>query len=158
MFSEDSSRNGHSHNDCSHVDNTTLVYRCAEPADRLPACLPGDRWCSIQSSSTRSSPTEPQALSRGMQTVRSLFLNNSVPSDIPEIIMSLWKPGTQKQYNVYIHKWVEFCTQRQVNSLSPSVTDILRFLHTLYQQDLSYSTLNTARSALSVDTVNEPLC
>ena len=63
--------------------------------------------------------------------------------------MSSWKPGTLKQYNVYLHKWSHFCAERLVNSLSPTVSDILRFLHTLYQQDLSYSTLNTARSALS---------
>ena len=139
------------------MDNTTLVYQCAEPADRLPACLPGGRCCSIQSSSTRSSRTEPQALSHGMQTVRSHFLNNSVPPDITEIIMSSWKSSTQKQYNVYIHKWIECCAQRQVNSLSPAVTDILRFLHTLYQQDVSYSTLNTACSALSTLLMNHSI-
>ena len=31
----------------------------------------------------------------------------------------------------------------------PSVNDVLEFLHALYEQDLSYSTLNTARSALN---------
>ena len=57
--------------------------------------------------------------------------------------LSSWRQGTQKQYNVYINKWSDFCTQRQVNSLPPTVTDILYFLHALYQQNLSYSTLNT---------------
>jgi len=149
MSSEDSSRAGHRDNDCAHVDNARMVYRRSESVDRAPAGFPRDQRCSIQSSATGSSSTAPQALSHGMQIVRGHFLNHSVPPQITDIIMSSWKPGTQKQYNVYLHKWANFCAQRQVNSLSPTVTYILRFLHTLYQQDLSYSTLNTARSALS---------
>jgi hypothetical protein len=33
--------------------------------------------------------------------------------------------------------------------MRPTVNNVLNFLHTLYAQDLSYSTINTARSALS---------
>ena len=149
MSSEDSSREGHRDNDCTPVDNAGLVYRRAESLDRAPAGFPRDQRCSLQSATTGSSSAAPQALSHGMQIVRSHFLNHSVPPQITDVIMSSWKPGTQKQYTVYLHKWSHFCAERQVNSLSPTVTDILHFLHTLYQQDLSYSTLNTARSALS---------
>lgn len=41
------------------------------------------------------------------------------------------------------------CNQRQINYHSPTVNDTLEFLLKLYQEGLSYSTLNTARSALS---------
>ena len=126
-----------------------MVYRSTEPVDRAAACFPRDQRCSIQSSSTGSTSFAPQALLYSMQIVRRHFLNSSVPPQITDVIMSSWRQGTQKQYNVYINKWSDFCTQRQVNSLSPTVTDILHFLHALYQQNLSYSTLNTARSALS---------
>ena len=149
MSSKDSSREGHRDNDCAHVDNAGMVYRRAESVDRAPADFPRGQQCSLQSASTRSSSAAPQAISHGMQIVRSHFLNHSVPPQITDIIMSSWKPGTQRQYNVYLHKWSHLCAERQVNSLSPTVTDILHFLHTLYRQDLFYSTLNTARSALS---------
>ena len=149
MSPEDSSRKGRRDNDCAHVGNTSMVYRRSESVDRATAGLPRDQRCSIQSPATGSSSYAPQALSHGMQIVRSHFLNHRVPPQITDIIMSSWKQGTQKQYNVYLDKWSHFCAERQVNSLSPTVIDILRFLHTLYRQDLSYSTINTARSALS---------
>jgi hypothetical protein len=38
---------------------------------------------------------------------------------------------------------------RKIDSMRPTVNNVLNFLHTLYAQDLSYSTINTARSALS---------
>lgn len=42
-----------------------------------------------------------------------------------------------------------FCSQREINHHSPTVNETLEFLMKLYQEGLSYSTLNTARSALS---------
>lgn len=149
MPSEDSSRNGYRNNDCSSMDNPGMVYHPAESISRQPTSLSGDQRSSIQPSATRSSSFVPQTPSYGMQAVRSQFVNNGIPPEITDVIMRSWKPGTQKQYNVYIHKWSEFCSQRQIDLLSPTVNDVLLFLHTLYGQELSYSTLNTARSALS---------
>lgn len=42
-----------------------------------------------------------------------------------------------------------FCSERQVDYLAPKLNDALNFLLTLYNKGLSYSTLNTARSAIS---------
>ena len=66
-----------------------------------------------------------------------------------DIIVKSWRPGMQKQYLVYINRWTRFCNERKINPIVPSVTSILEFLHPLYEQDLSYSTINTARSALN---------
>ena len=42
-----------------------------------------------------------------------------------------------------------FCRERKINCYSPPLRDALQFLLGLFNQGLSYSTLNTARSALS---------
>ena len=63
--------------------------------------------------------------------------------------MSSWTPATQNQYNVYLGKCTEFYLQGQINPMLLSVNDVLTFLFCLYDQQLSYSTINTARSALS---------
>ena len=42
-----------------------------------------------------------------------------------------------------------FCRERKINCYSPSLSEALQFLLGLFNQGLSYSTLNTARSALS---------
>jgi integrase len=63
--------------------------------------------------------------------------------------MASWRSGTQRQYGVYIRKWKKFCSQRKVNYLRASVGLGLDFLAELFEGGLSYSTINTARSALS---------
>ena len=44
---------------------------------------------------------------------------------------------------------MEFCHEREINYYTPPLSDALQFLLGLFRQGLSYSTLNTARSALS---------
>lgn len=63
--------------------------------------------------------------------------------------MASWRKGTKKQYATYVKKWMAFCRERKINCYSPPLSDALQFLLGLFNQGLSYSTLNTARSALS---------
>ena len=42
-----------------------------------------------------------------------------------------------------------FCRSRGINLISASLEDVLEFLHHQYENGLSYSGINTARSALS---------
>ena len=63
--------------------------------------------------------------------------------------MASWWSGTQQQYKTYIEQWVKFCGERKINCHSPQIGEALDFLAGLYDKNLSYSTLNTARSALS---------
>ena len=62
--------------------------------------------------------------------------------------MASWGPGTQKQYQVYIKKWSHFCAQKKINHNPPTVEQALDFFTHLYEQCLTYSAINTARSAL----------
>jgi hypothetical protein len=59
------------------------------------------------------------------------------------------RPGTKKQYKVYIKKWIDFCSEREICHTCPTVGQTLDFLKSLYEQGLTYSAINTARSALS---------
>ena len=65
------------------------------------------------------------------------------------IILQSWRQSSQKQYDGHIRKWLSFCSQRQVDPTCPSVEVAAEFLTTLYESDLSYSSINSARSALS---------
>ena len=84
-----------------------------------------------------------------MSCVREYFRRMQIPADVTKVLMASWRKGTQKQYATYLQKWVAFCSERQVDYLAPSLNDALNFLFTLYSKGLSYSTLNTARSAIS---------
>ena len=50
---------------------------------------------------------------------------------------------------MYIHKWILFCTDNDMNVFTKDVSQIVRFLNILYDDGLMYSAINTARSALS---------
>ena len=50
---------------------------------------------------------------------------------------------------MYINKWLQFSSERKNDPLHPTVTAVLFFLHSLFKSGLSYSALNTARSAVS---------
>ena len=63
--------------------------------------------------------------------------------------MASWRPGTKKQYSTYLNKWLEFCSKRTIDYSSPKISEAVEFLMTLHSQGLSYSSINTARSALS---------
>ncbi|XP_067045964.1 uncharacterized protein [Acropora muricata] len=121
---------------CLHVGGSSLSLQGNQIELDAPLILPGP---------------SPQ-LSTGitsMQGIRESLVSSGASANITDVILSSWRQGTIKQYNVFLKKWAEFCLSRQTNSLSSSVPLVLEFLHHLYTQGYSYSSLNTARSALS---------
>ena len=66
-----------------------------------------------------------------------------------KVILASWRTGTNSQYQSYINKWRKFCEQRKCDCISPPLTHAVDFLAMLYNSGLSYSSVNTARSALS---------
>ena len=66
-----------------------------------------------------------------------------------DIIAASRKDTTQKQYKTYLKKWDKYCVGNNISQYSPSVADVLEYLTELFHSGLSYSSLNTARSALS---------
>ena len=89
-----------------------------------------------------------------MQIIGQSLQHLGMSSDIVEVIVQSWRDSTRKQYKVYISKWLQFCCEGPHDPLHPSVRFFLSFLHSLFQKDLSYSALNTARSAVSSIDIN----
>jgi hypothetical protein len=80
--------------------------------------------------------------------VRSHLLNRGISEGASEITMQSWRKGTQKQYRTYLQRWEMLCGSRGINSVCATVGNGIEFLFTEYQRGLSYSALNTIRSAL----------
>lgn len=96
-----------------------------------------------------ATPTLAEAQTDGLSCIRNSFSKYIFSSNVADIIMASWRSGTQKQYETYIQKWINFCSEKQTDCYSPQISEALEFLAELYSPGLSYSTLNTARSALS---------
>lgn len=149
MCTENNSRPGIRNSSNSLVDNSALFYGCTEPTNRNATCIQCFSSEPDSSNSGRSSSPTPTPAVDGMQVIRRSLQESEISPDIVDIIMHSWRDSTQKQYKVYITKWLQFCSERKIDPLHPTVTAVLSFLHCLFKSGLSYSALNIARSAVS---------
>ena len=70
-------------------------------------------------------------------------------SQATNLICASWRTGTEKQYQAVWKKWRGWCRERNVDSLQAHVSQVLNFWADCFGEGLSYSTLNSYRSALS---------
>ena len=103
--------------------------------------------------STVRSPGSSSSVSKdetdGLRLIRTKLNNQGLSKELIEMIMLGWRDSTKKQYRSYLNRWISFCTNKGFDPSYYSVTNCLEFLFTLFKQGLSYSAINTARSALS---------
>ena len=90
-----------------------------------------------------------------LQIVRRSFQEQGLSEDIIEVLLAAWRDGTVKQYKSTLGKWTTFCAKTNRNVFRCSVVDVLEFLNTMNRANLSYSAINSARSALSAFVVLE---
>ena len=84
-----------------------------------------------------------------MPNIRKKFIEGNFSTESTDIIVKSWRPKTAKRYNTYIKQWKVFCRERQINPISPSLSEAIEFMTTIFKTGVSYSSLATARSALS---------
>ena len=149
MCAKNNSRPGNRNSDNPKVDNSAILYSCAGPSDRHTASSEGFCSESGSSNSGRSSSTSSPTGVTGMQIIRQSLQKSEFSPEVVEIIMHSWRDSTHKQYRVYINKCLQFCSEGSHDPLRPVVRPVLLFLHSLFEKGLSYSALNTARSAIS---------
>ena len=80
---------------------------------------------------------------------RSGILSRGISEGAADIIMQSWRYGTQKQYRTYLQRWHIFCDSRKINPVCATIENGIEFLFNEYKKGLSYSAINTVRSALS---------
>jgi hypothetical protein len=90
-----------------------------------------------------------EAPTDGMQAIRASLEGRGVLEEAATIIRAAWRPGTEKQYRTYVEKWRAYCQSKQTHLFQTTLAHILDFLLMLFNEGLSLSTINTARSALS---------
>ena len=143
-------RQSHGSTDCPVPADTNLVSPPAAVSSGTAMGHPTEQQSAEASLTQPTTSPAQEALPNGMSCIREYFRHTQIPADITKVLTASWRPGTQTQYATYLQKWVAFCSERQADYLAPSLNDALNFLLTLYNNGLSYSTLNTAHSALSM--------
>ena len=62
-----------------------------------------------------NSSSTAQAPATGMSSVRSRLSDQGISDQASELIMSSWRPATQKLYNVYISRWIEYAKANNIS-------------------------------------------
>ena len=149
MCAENSAGTGNGDINHPTVAQPSLFHECIKFVDRHTEDVQSvtDQLDTSSADQPASSPAEPSV--DGMQIIRYSLHEYAISPEIADIIMLSLRHSTHKQYKVYINKWVQFCNEKSVDPMHPTVNSLLKFLHKLYQQKIGYSALNTARSAVS---------
>ena len=114
--------------------NTTVFLRRAQPADGSATYAQGDSSQLGSSYLGGSSSTSGSTEATGMQIIRRSVEDADIPPYVTNVIMHSWRHSTRKQYDHYIVKWVQFCSQGTCDPLRPTVKGIFMFLHSLYRK------------------------
>ena len=87
----------------------------------------------------------------------SLFVESkSLPRDALEILLALWRVGTEKSNNPHVKRFVKFCRERYTDFIKATTEMGTEFLTEYFKTGVSYSSVNSVRSALS--SIIKPVC
>ena len=100
-----------------------------------------------QSESSSNEKTQIDSDLNVRTIVKKVYQESS--DTVTKVMLSSWKPQTCKHYDSAIRKWQRFCDRQEIDPFEPNVTKALDFLGELFDNGLSYSSINSARSALS---------
>lgn len=135
--------------------DTTLVYNAPSPFNRQPSVAASAGLSLDTTSQQCSTPPSQAAKVDSLQGLGKSLQQRNISEKAATIILQSWSDGTQKQYKLYIKQWIDFCCERQADPYNPPLTSVLDFLVSLHEKGLSYTTINTARSAISAITLSE---
>ena len=153
MYPESSPKDnpGPSIRNSSHTKlaNATLVSSVDATSESTPDNSASiNRYSQAQVISRNSSPSPQEAGTAYLSCIREKLSQQGLFQDAVTIILASWRDGTKSPYQTHLLKWFAYCEDKSCNILSPSVAVALDFLANLFYSGLSFSSINTARSAL----------
>ncbi|KAH3827284.1 hypothetical protein DPMN_129215 [Dreissena polymorpha] len=97
------------------LDNTEFLYQ--HPGDVDSRSLYSEGWSEHieNTTNTEDSSINQQTTSDGMSHIRKSYEKRNLSSQSINIIMASWRKTTQKQYSMYINRWVYFCNKRKID-------------------------------------------
>ncbi|CAG7820539.1 unnamed protein product [Allacma fusca] len=97
-----------------------------------------------------STSPERQNIITSRDFIRSALLTNNVPIQATDTILHSLADSTWKQYETSFKSWSKYCDLHNFNIYDITIHNTLQFLQQLYNNGQGYSSLNSARSFLSL--------
>ncbi|XP_050305596.1 uncharacterized protein LOC126742834 [Anthonomus grandis grandis] len=108
---------------------------------------PGFR--SLLAQDPNSTPALEKSFPGGRSLIVQALQNGKVPDMSLEICTASISNSTNKQYNVGLKLWWQFCCDKNIDVFDITVPLVLEFLTIRFNKGASYSSLNCYRSAIS---------
>ncbi|XP_054009950.1 uncharacterized protein LOC128893160, partial [Hylaeus anthracinus] len=86
----------------------------------------------------------------GRQVIWSGYLKQGLTEEVADVMVNSITNSTLKQYECHLRSWWEFSHLENLDIYNAKIMDIIKFLNKRYKTGANYSTLNTARSAISL--------
>ena len=78
--------------------------------------------------------TVPKPKASSIPFIEQHIRTQDIPESAKEIILASWRITTKNRYNTKYRKWQEFCSERNINSIQPTVNGVISFFSLLYHR------------------------
>ena len=75
--------------------------------------------------------------------------SNEISKEAQDILEASWRPSTRKRYAGHVHRFTQYCDQRNVDRLQGTTKIGIEYLTNYFHTGVRYSSVITARSVLS---------
>ena len=117
----------------SQLANTALVPARNEDDGQIADHNQSQSKFAVSANQTRrKTPTFQEITTHSLPLVLQKLISSNLSSEAQSIILSSWHPTTQKQYQTYLNRWTQYCRERPVSTLTPTIEQVIEFLTTLY--------------------------
>ncbi|XP_038059669.1 uncharacterized protein LOC119730724 isoform X1 [Patiria miniata] len=148
--SKDPQRGSYSCSCRSSMEDSSLVPHAAGTSNRRATAPPTEnRSPSASPQLVTSSSTDRPPPTGRMEVIRANLSSEGLSQTVSATILASWRPQSNAQYNSAWRRWASWCLQRKLDPVHTPVADFLEFLQQLFDEGLSYRTINGYRSAIS---------
>ena len=127
----------------------TMVSRTVKNDSRLPNKTTSTKKSTTSAKHKHLPPKSGNIQSGCMATIDKLFKKRGFSKETRNLMSASWRSGTQKDYSGKFKKFCGWCSEREIDPYSASLTDTADFLTSLYTNGLQYRTIAGYRSMLS---------
>jgi hypothetical protein len=134
---------------CSMVAPPTMVPGSPPPLDGHPSTSASEPQTITAEAEHTVLPRTRAPEAGRMASLRECLLSDRVPPEAEGLVMAGWRPGTLRVYTAQFNIFSRWCQGRGIHPNAVSVTEVLSFVHHLFDKGLQYNTLCVYRSMLS---------
>lgn len=146
---QNSVRSGSSLGHSTFLALSAMVSTAPRVSHSGSAVLPCGEERPVSSRVRRGASSLENSQADRLACVRQALITSGLSSEAAAVASAAQRKSTQKQYQSVWKRFSSWCRTKSLNPLSTTVPEVIDYLLYLYQEGMSYKTINVHRSAIS---------